>query len=152
MALEIARSYNETIAAARSAEESDDKEKAANLYERAVKLQPHEEMPYNRLMIIYRKLYRYEDELKIIEKGIRSFDDFYKKRAQKIVSKNKTAEQLSKSLAKSLGLTDRKGNEMYHPGPIDAWLKRKAVVENKLGKTPAVKTAKKTTKKGAKPK
>jgi tetratricopeptide (TPR) repeat protein len=152
MALEVARSYNETITEARSAEAGDDLEKAAKLYERAVRLQPHEEMPYNRLMIIYRKLYRYEDELKVIEKGIKSFEDFYKDRAQKIVSKNKVAEQLSKSLAKSLGLTDRKGNEVYHPGPIDSWLKRKAVVEKKLGKTPSVKKAKKTAKKGAKPK
>ena len=134
MPLHIAKSYNELIAEAKEAEANDALEKAVALYERAVKLEPHEELAYNRLMIIYRKLYQYEDELRIINKGIKSFEDFYRKKSQKRLKRHKAAEQLSKTLAKSLGLTDKKGNELYHPEPIQKWLKRKQVVEKKLGK------------------
>lgn len=139
MALHVAKSYNELIKEAKEAEANKDLDAAATAYERAIRQEPHQEAPYDRLMIIYRKQSRYEDELKLIEKGVETFESFYKKKSQKIVGKNKEAEKLSMSLAKSLGLTDKKGNEVYHPGPVDKWLKRKTVVEKKLGKSPAKK-------------
>lgn len=134
MALQVAKTFKELITEAKDAEANDQLKDAAKLYERAVKMEPHEESPYDRLMIIYRKLYQYENELKIINKGVAAFEEFYKKKAGKIVGKNTTAERLSKSLAKSLGLTDKKGNDIYHLQPIEKWLKRKKVVEKKLGK------------------
>ncbi len=134
MPLHIAKSYKDTIAEATEAEANNDWETAAKLYERAIKLEPHDELPYDRAMIVYRKLYQYENELRIINTGIKNLEEFYKERSQKIISNNKTAQQLSKSLAKSLGLTDKKGNDLYHPAAVEKWMKRKAVVENKLGK------------------
>jgi tetratricopeptide (TPR) repeat protein len=139
----VAKTYNELIKEGKEAEANKDLETAAKTYERAIKQEPHEEVPYDRLMIIYRKQYRYEDELNLINKGIGAFESFYKKKSQKIVSKNKEAEKLSMSLAKSLGLTDKKGNDVYHLGPVDKWLKRKAVVEKKLGKGAPKKPVKK---------
>lgn len=134
MSLQIAKSYNELIKEAKEIEQEGDFIKASKLYERIIKMQPHDEFAYNRLMIIYRKLRMYEDELRIIEKGVSVFKNQYKKKAKKIMSKNKTAEKLSKSLAKALGLTDKKGTDLFQPEPIAKWTNRKAVVEKKLGK------------------
>lgn len=150
MALHVAKSYNELMAEAKQAEVDQNLEEAAKLYEKAAKLEPHDEPAYDRAMVIYRKLYQYENELRVIESGIRNFETFYKQRTKKIIGRNKVAEQLSKTLAKSLGLTDKKGNELYQPAPIEKWLKRKAVVEKKLGKTVPKKTKSTSTKKSAK--
>lgn len=132
--MHIAKTYKELIAEAKEAEANNELQKAAKFYESAIKQEPHEEYPYDRLMVIYRKQKKYEEELKLIDKGIAAFENLYRKKSEKIVSKNKTAEKLSKSLAKSLGLTDKKGNDVYHLQPIEKWLKRKKVVEKKLGK------------------
>jgi tetratricopeptide (TPR) repeat protein len=149
MALHIAKTYSELIGEANEAERAGEQEKAVSLYERAVKLEPHDELPYNRLMILYRKLRRYEDELALINKGIATFETFYKKKSEKLFEKHKSVQALSKSLAKSLGLKDNKGADIYHPEPIDKWLKRKEVVERKLGLRPSIKKA--ANKKAAKP-
>ena len=134
MPLHVAKPYNELMSDAKEAEEDNDFETAAKIYERAIRQQPHEELPYNRLMIAYRKLYKNEDELGIIQKGIAALDAFYKKKSAKMMGKHKDAQKLSKSLAKSLGLIDKKGADVYHPEPIAKWLKRQAIVEKKLGK------------------
>ena len=47
-------------------------------------------------------------------------------------TKNAAIKKLSKSLNKSLGLTDKKGNFLYEPEPIPTWKKRKTTVEKKL--------------------
>jgi hypothetical protein len=59
-------------------------------------------------MIIYRKLYQFEDELRVINKGIKSFEDHHQKKSRKIIGKRQKAVQLSNALAKSLGLKDKK--------------------------------------------
>ena len=107
-------------------------ELAARLYEQAVKEKPVDEFPYNRLMIIYRKLKSYKDELRVINAGIKNFQEAHKKKAQGSVRKNSTISRLSTALMKSAGLLDKKGNLVYEPGPIDKWKKRKLVVEKKL--------------------
>lgn len=135
MALEIARTFTENMMAAQAAERSGDAEAAATFYEKAIKQEPHEEKAYRRLMIIYRKLYRYEDELRLIDKGIKAFTTLHQKRSKKLLSKNSAAARLSRSLAKSLGLTDAKGKENFLPPPIPIWQKRREAVEKKLGRT-----------------
>jgi tetratricopeptide (TPR) repeat protein len=133
MALYVAKSYHELMAEGREAEENDELEKAAKIYERAIKAEPHEEQPYNRLMIIYRKLTWYEEEMKIIKKGIEAFQEFYQKKSDRILSKNQTAARLSNALAKSLGQKGKKTEPLYYPEPIPKWIKRQKVVEKKLG-------------------
>ena len=135
MALEIARTFTENMMAAQAAERSGDAEVAASYYEKAIKQEPHEEKAYRRLMIIYRKLYRYEDELRLIDKGIKVFTTLHQKRSKKLLLKNVAVTRLSRSLAKSLGLTDAKGKETFLPPPIPAWQKRREAVEKKLGRT-----------------
>lgn len=133
MSLHVAKRYGELMAEAKEAEENNELEKAAKMYERAVKAEPHEELPYNRLMIIFRKLTQYEDELRIIKKGIESFEALYQKKSEKLLSKNQSVARLSNALAKSLGQKGKKAENLFYPKPIPKWMKRQKVVEKKLG-------------------
>ena len=133
MALYVAKPYRELLLEGKEAEENNELEKAAKIYERAIKSEPHEELPYNRLMIIYRKLTRYEDELNTIKKGIKAFEDLYQKKSEKLLGKNKSVERLSNALAKSLGQKGKKTETTFYPEPIPKWIKRQIVVEKKLG-------------------
>jgi tetratricopeptide (TPR) repeat protein len=117
---------------AKEAEAEGNLEDAASLYEEIVKQNPVEEFPYDRLMIIYRKLKRYNDELKVINRGIKVYENFYKKPVRKNSTKQKQVVSLSDAFMKSSGLADKKGNLLYLPEPISRWTKRKAVVEKKL--------------------
>ena len=133
MTLYVAKSFHELMAEAKEAEENNELEKAAKIYERAIRLEPHEEQPYNRLMIVYRKLAWYEDELKIIKKGITVFEELYQKKSERLLKKNQSVAKLSNALAKSLGQKGKKTETLYYPEPIPRWIKRQKVVEKKLG-------------------
>ena len=133
MTLHVARSYSELILEAKEAEENNEFEKAAKIYERAMRTEPHEEQPYNRLMIIYRKLTWYEEELKIIKKGITNFEALYQKKSERLIGKNQSVARLSNALAKSHGQKGKKTEPLYYPEPIPKWMKRQKVVEKKLG-------------------
>jgi tetratricopeptide (TPR) repeat protein len=133
MALSVAKSYHELLLEAKEAEENNELEKAAKIYERVIKMEPHEEQPYNRLMIIYRKLTKYEDELKIIKKGIASFEELYQKKSERLLGKNQSVARLSNALAKSLGQKGKKTESLFRPEPIPKWMKRQKMVEKKLG-------------------
>lgn len=132
MALQVERTTKESIDKAREAETKNDLELAAEYYEKAIKANIADEEPYGRLMIIYRKLKRYRDELRVINAGIRLFENLYIKKSEKLLGKNKKLVQLSKALAKTTGQTDKKGNTSFYPEPIGRWRKRKAVVEKKI--------------------
>jgi hypothetical protein len=96
-------------------------------------MEPHEEQPYNRLMIVYRKLTWYEEELKTIKKGIEAFQQIYQKKSERLLGKNQTASRLSNALAKSLGQKGKKTESLFYPEPIPKWMKRQKTVEKKLG-------------------
>lgn len=133
MALYVAKPYSQLMTEAKEAEENNELEKAAKIYERAVKMEPHEEQPYNRLMIIYRKLTWYEEELKTIRKGIAAFEELYKKKSERLLGRNQSVARLSNALAKSLGQKGKKTEPLYYPEPIPKWMKRQKAVEKKLG-------------------
>jgi len=124
--------YKELIRQAEELERDGELEKAAPLYEDALKQHPLEELPYTRLMIIYRKLKNYEAELKIINKGLKAFQDHYDEKEEKQLKKHPKLEQLSKAFMKTTtGKT--KSSYMYYPEPIPKWTLRKKTVEKKLG-------------------
>lgn len=129
----VTKSYSELMKEGKEAEENNELETAAKVYARAVKAEPHDEQPYNRLMIIYRKLQWYEEELKIIKKGIAAFEDLYQKKSERLFGKNKSVARLSDALARSLGQRGKKTEALYLPEPIPKWMKRQKVVEKKLG-------------------
>jgi tetratricopeptide (TPR) repeat protein len=132
MALNVVRSFTDLVKEAREAETNDDPEMAIKLYQKAIKMEPHNELPYNRLMILYRKQKQYKEELDLINKGIKAFEEFYQKRSEKLMGRHKRAAQLSNALAKSLGQKGKKLQASYLPEPIPTWGKRKELVEKKV--------------------
>ena len=104
-------------------------------YREQVKKGVFSTLPYERLMIHYRKEKEYAEELKVIKKGVDTFKKFYSKLQQSSIKKQKSKiAELSRKFSKSTGLTDKKGNDTYLPEPLPRWIKRQSVVEQKLKK------------------
>ena len=104
-------------------------------YREQVKQGVFSALPYERLMIYYRKEKNYEEELKVIKKGIDTFKKFYTNLQSSAIKKQKSKiAELSRQFGKSTGLIDRKGNDTYLPEPLPKWIKRQSVVEQKLKK------------------
>lgn len=118
---------------AATAEKKDDLELAEKIYNKQIQLKSFNAAVYKRLMIIYRKQKRYKDELDLINKGLKHFDEYRKKQSSK-KNINTNIKRISQRLNKSLGLTNSRGKELYEPAPIPEWKKRKATVEKRLKK------------------
>lgn len=102
-------------------------------YKEDVKNKVINALPYDRLMIHYRKEKNYPEELEIIKQGITNFKKYFAQHQRATVKKKKSSiEELSRMINKSTGLTDKKGNELYLPEPLPKWIKRQATVEAKL--------------------
>src|SRR3954468_6344555 len=102
----VTTSMKEIIDKAKDAESDNNIEQAAVLYEQARKADPANEYSYDRLMIIYRKLKKYKEELRVINEGIKFFEDFYRNKSQQLVGKDKKIMELSNALMKRVGLQD----------------------------------------------
>lgn len=110
-------------------------EEPIDLYKEQVAKGVFDPLPYNRLMIYYRKEKSYAEELKVIKKGIDTFKKFYENLQGSVVkSKRSKIAELSKKISKSTGLTDKKGAHIFLPEPLPKWIKRQATVEQKLKK------------------
>jgi tetratricopeptide (TPR) repeat protein len=133
MAVRVSKHYTELIKEGLLAEREGLFNDAISLYEEAIKQNPIEDKPYNRLMTLYRQEKEYEKELKVINKALKLYQDFYDHRPERIVGKNSKAARLSKALLQAVD-GKKKKSEPYYPAPVPAWIKRKSVVEKKLGK------------------
>src|SRR5439155_14373994 len=94
---------------AREAEQDDHLGKAVKLYEQNIKEDYADEFAFERLMIIYRKQKEYENELRVIDKGIEVFQQQMEKHLKHSLSRhvdNKKLEQLSNAIIKKSGLKD----------------------------------------------
>ena len=110
-------------------------EEPIELYKQKVAAGVFDALPYNRLMIHYRREKDYTAELKVIKKAIETFKKFYAGMQSSVVkSKRSKIAELSQKISKSTGLTDKKGQHIYLPEPIPQWMKRQATVEKKLKK------------------
>jgi tetratricopeptide (TPR) repeat protein len=125
-----ANTEKEILQQAHEAEAKQNFNLATELYKEEIKRHPLKTYAYDRLMIIYRKLKRYRDELHIVNKGIKAFEDYFKKKSEKLTTKHKQLTKLSKALIKSTGLSER--NHEYFPEPLNKWRRRKEVVAKKL--------------------
>jgi tetratricopeptide (TPR) repeat protein len=126
--------YTELIEEARNVEAEGELEKAASIYEQAIRQHPMDEFPYNRLMIIYRKFRQPKNEFRVINKALDVFTDYYDKKLKPYTSNTKVG-QLSKALLKSVTGSAKKTSYTSYPEPIPRWTLRKKVVEKKLGKS-----------------
>jgi hypothetical protein len=132
---ELAKRTADRNEAGREAEAQDNAEAAIKLYEENIKEGYPDPFAFDRLMVLYRKLKRYKDELRVIKRGIRVFTDANEKRRKGMFETARSKRQvhaLSAELMKKTGLADKKGNETYLPEPLGKWTKRKEVVEKKL--------------------
>jgi tetratricopeptide (TPR) repeat protein len=120
-----------TLQQASAAEKNGDLELAEKLYKQEINKSAFNASVYTRLMVIYRKQKKYKEELDIINKALKHFKEHQEKQLSS-KTKNAAIKKLSKSLNKSLGLIDKKGNFLYEPEPIPTWKRRKTTVEKKL--------------------
>ena len=121
---------NQWLAEARKME-SEDVEEAIKEYKQIVLTYPTQEKAFDRLMILLRRLRKSKDELYWINKAISNFDHHYEKSMPR---HNKYIEKLSKSISKTTGLSDKKGNSLYVMAPINRWQRRKSLVQKKMNK------------------
>jgi hypothetical protein len=138
MLLKPVKHYTELIKNARAAEEEGELEKAASFYEEAIRQHQLETVPYSRLMIIYRKLKQEKDELRVIDAGLKRFQDHYDDKPSKLLEGHPGAEKLSRALFRKV--SGKEGT--YYPEPIPGWIKRRENVQKKLDGKPARKTRK----------
>jgi tetratricopeptide (TPR) repeat protein len=130
----VTKHYTELIEAARNVEADGELEKAASIYEQAIRQHPMDEFPYNRLMIIYRKFKQPKNELRVIKKALEVYTAFYDKKLKPYTS-NTMVGQLSKALLKSVTGSAKKTSYTSYPEPIPRWTLRKKAVEKKLEKS-----------------
>jgi tetratricopeptide (TPR) repeat protein len=109
--------------------EDDDLEHAIREYREIISIFPQDERAFNRLMVLYRQLKMNKEELNVINQAIKTFS----RPAAKIVKKNKTKiAAISKSISRSMGLTNKKGDQLYQPEPIGRWMKRKELLMKRM--------------------
>lgn len=120
----------ELLTEAKQAEADNDLEKAEAFYQKLIKADPHNEVPYNRLMIIYRKQKETEKELQIIKKAIGAFEDMYASSVK--TPKSKKVSSLSNAFLKMTGLADKKGKLLHLPEPLAKWNRRKTILDKKM--------------------
>jgi tetratricopeptide (TPR) repeat protein len=130
----VTKHYTELIEEARNVEAEGELEKAASIYEQAIRQHPMDEFPYNRLMVIYRKFRQPKNEFRVINKALDVFTDYYDKKLKPYTSNTKVG-QLSKALLKSVTGSAKKTSYTSYPEPIPRWTLRKKVVEKKLDKS-----------------
>src|SRR5438309_4708473 len=99
MSLHEVKTIKETLADARAAEESQQYDTAAELYQQILKQDTLNQEAYNRLMIIYRKQKDKKKELSIINTAIKAYQKFYKSKKHT----NKSITEISNKLNKAFG-------------------------------------------------
>ena len=70
----------------------------------------------------------------VINQGINSFKGEFRRKHKQLPTLSTKVSRLSKTLAKSHGLTDKKGIAVHTPEPILKWEHRKEVVLKKMKK------------------
>jgi len=125
-------SIHDTMEQARQLEAEGKMTEAIKPYTAIVQQDPLYADAYNRLMIIYRKQKRYKEELQIIKQAIKAFEESIKSNQSEWKKGHAKAARLSRSLAESLGLLNKKGMPVYEEPHVTAWRKRMETVSKKI--------------------
>jgi len=126
------RTIEQLMQEAKEAELSGDLSTAVRKYEQVLLKEKSYELIYKRLMILYRKLKKPKEELRIINSGIRYFQEQFKERTESLYKNNRRISYLSKAIIKSLGHHKEQSDSFYEPAPIPAWKHRKLIVLKKI--------------------
>lgn len=116
----------------RQLEMAGDIDTAIKKYQKALSQNPTLSAASNRLMIIFRRQKEYKKELAVIKEAIESYEEQLSQGIKDWASENKQSADLSRSLAKSLGLLTDKGIPKYEDKQVASWKKRIEVVQKKL--------------------
>jgi len=136
MAVRKRTSNHLLLVEAKDAESQGDSTRAITLYQQAVANDPLEEQAWQRLMILHRKQKDYPGELKIINLALKTYETHAREAQRQWLQQHKKGASLFKSLAKSLGLMNSKG-EMLNDNPVlKKWIRRKEMVTARLKKRP----------------
>lgn len=122
------------MTAARKAEQEGETDQAAALYKQVVSTDPLAEDAWQRLMILHRKSKDYAGELKIINLALQAFNTHHREEQQQWLRENRKAARVAKSLAKSLGLMDKKGIVIDDNPVLEKWKHRREWVTARLKK------------------
>jgi hypothetical protein len=119
----------------RQAESSGQPELAIKLYEKEIARGYNDLLPYERLLVLYRKQKNYKEELHVLNRGIDRLQlqltEHQKELFAKKPQRNKLLRQ-SKTLAQKLGLLNKKGDHLLLPQPLEKWINRKKIVQKKI--------------------
>ncbi|WP_316812147.1 hypothetical protein [Pedobacter heparinus] len=105
---------------------------AARQYEKILKANPLHIEASNRLMIVYRKLKLHRKESALISKAIAAHEKDIEVKQQQWIKEHSKMAELSRPLARSLGLLTSKGLPVQENELLIKWKLRKAVVDKKL--------------------
>lgn len=131
---EIRYKIREHIEAGKAAEGENDFNTAIRHYETAIDYRYPDPVPYQRLMILYRKEKNYKEELRVITTGLDVLiNDIEERKKKSLSSRNmRKVKELSTAFMKSSGLKNKNGKTIYYPEPVPGWIKRKELVEKKV--------------------
>lgn len=127
-------SFDDKLDVARNLEREGDAEKAEKIYRDIIAKEPTVYAAYDRLMVIYRKQKNYSKELSTVNKALKAFQANIISSQKEWIKENRVAARLSKSLAVSLGVLDKKGMPVNDDPQLVKWKKRKEVISKRLKK------------------
>lgn len=117
---------------AKEAEQAGESDTAADLYRKALKADPMDDLAYNRLMVYFRRKKDYKKELQLIQAAIKAHLQHAQQNQQQWLKRNKKTARTAKALVKSLGLVDRTGAPRLETRQLNTWRKRMTVVRKRL--------------------
>ena len=119
----------------REAEASGQPALAIKLYEKQIAKGYNDILPYERLLVLYRKQKNYKEELHVLNRGIallqQQMTDHQKELFAEKPQRNKLLRQ-SRALAEKMGLLTKKGDHVLLPQPLEKWINRKKNVQKKI--------------------
>lgn len=108
---------------------------AIKLYEKQIARGYNDTLPYERLLVLYRKQKNYREELHVLNRGIallqQQLTDHQKELFAKKPQRNKLLRQ-SRALAQKMGLLDKKGDHILLPQPLEKWMNRRKNVQKRI--------------------
>lgn len=127
------------LAQATELEKGGDLPAAAKIFLQVLGKTPGNYLAYDRLMVIYRKQKESKKELEIIDQAIKDFEESYLTRQNNWIERNKAAADLTRALAISLGVMDKRGLPVASDPVLQKWLKRRDLLVQRMQKQKQVK-------------
>lgn len=136
--MKMLKNIGRLLTEARRLEQADDLPGAAGVYEQVLHADPFHQQAVARLLTIYRRLKDYKKELRVIENALAAYKQRDKALREKWISDHPHAARVGQKFLKSLGGTSV--SAFGSNSDVERLLKRKAVVEKRLGRPAPKKT------------